>query len=126
MIFIAGASSLSHSLETIDSSDKEYFSSITFAFFGAILNPSSGKNVFKDLCKEELKDRKIVLWHDLINNTITEHKKSQTPALPVQELVKILQKIPNLFGIVHCVRNGAPDIFAELRKLPIFVIEVTK
>ena len=34
--------------------------------------------------------KKLVIWHDVINNTLTPHKK--TEACPISELLSILQK----------------------------------
>ena len=76
---------------------------------------------------EPLKDRQIILWHDLINNSITSHPKKKNTPLTLDELVSTLQNLQNLYCVVTCQRDGAPYIFDFLlNKLNCYVIDITK
>ena len=72
-----------------------------------------------------LKEKKLVIWHDAINNTPRPHKK--TEACLISELLSILQKYKSRFkAIVHIQRFGAPQSLSQLRYTGIVVIEAFK
>ena len=66
-----------------------------------------------------------VIWHDIINNTITPFK--QTKACPVPELIDILfQYKDRIAAIVYIKRFGAPLCLEYLRPTGIVVIDAFK
>ena len=66
-----------------------------------------------------------VIWHDVINNTITPFK--QTKASPVPELSDILlQYKDRIAAIVYIKRFGAPLCLEDLRSTGIVVIDDIK
>ena len=59
------------------------------------------------------------MWHNIINNTVTSPKSdNRTPLNGDQLKVEIerLQRKVDIVGIVHCVREGAPDVFNKLKE----------
>ena len=88
------------------------------------LQPPS-KDVYNYLKSEELRNTIIILWHDLINNTITPHKSNNYQPQSVNQLVASLRSLTNLCGIVDCQRTGSPNIFEDLRTLDCPIIQVT-
>ena len=69
----------------------------------------------------------IVVWHDLINNSISSHKSIKYRLSSVQELTKYLTTDDNNFkALVYCQRTGTSDIFEELLSTGILVLLVTK
>ena len=95
---------------------------------GFSLNPESvnkSKDVYNYLKSEELRNTRIILWHDLINNTITPHKSNNYQPQSVNQLVASLRSLPKLCGIVYCQRTGSPNIFENLRTLDCPIIQVT-
>ena len=125
MLEIIAASSLSHSIEQgLTPEQKNIVKQIVYAEGGFNLNPRTNfkfKNV-TDYIRATSKS--IILWHDLINNSITDFKKIKP--LTTQQLLDTLRSFNNLFAIVYCQRTGAENIFDELRTLDTIVIDVTK
>ena len=69
--------------------------------------------------------KKLVIWHDFINNTLTPHKK--TEASPITELLSIIQKYKTrIEAVVYIQRFGAPQALSQLRSTGIVVIEAFK
>ena len=70
----------------------------------------------------------VVIWHDVINNSITPHPSNYNNPLDTQQLILVLRKLPvNIKAIVYCQREGAPDIFPALNRnfLTIHVVKET-
>ena len=63
-----------------------------------------------------LEQQNIILWHDVINNSITKHYSNNNTAMKVEELMTELHNLPcRIVAIVYCQREGAEDIYATLR-----------
>ena len=71
--------------------------------------------------KKPLRNRNnIVLWHDVINNSITPHNSNNDHPLTIKQLLEVLKKYRHkLSAIVYNQRFGTPDLFETLcqRKL---------
>ena len=73
------------------------------------------------------KKRNLVIWHDLINNTLSGHPIKEIPAETPQSLVETLRSIKHkVSAIVYCQRLGTPDVYLELKTSGIPVISVRK
>ena len=58
----------------------------------------------------------IVLWHDVINNSITPHKSNNDHPLTIKQLLEVLKKYRHkLSAIAYNQRFGNPDLFETLR-----------
>ena len=58
---------------------------------------------------------KIIIWHDVINNSLTPHSSNFNNHLsPIQELRALLCDIA---AVVYCQRKCSPDVFQLLRQL---------
>lgn len=68
----------------------------------------------------------VILWHDVINNTITKHPKKRHIPLTADQLVVQLEAIPNLSGIVYIQREGANNIFPALVKSRFPTVHITR
>ena len=86
---------------------------------------NKSKDVYNYLKSEELRNTRIILWHDLINKTIKTHKSNNYQPQSVYQLVVSLRRLTNLCGIVYCQRTGSPNIFDDLRTLDCPIIQVT-
>ena len=76
---ILATSSLYISVEDLQISLRKQLRELVHAGPGFSLNPKSvnkSKDVYNYLKSEDLKNTRIILWHDLINNTITPHKSN--------------------------------------------------
>ena len=70
----------------------------------------------------------IVIWHDVINNSITSHSSYYNSRFDSQQLISALKKLPvRIKAIVYCQRKRAADIFADLNRhfLTIHVVKET-
>ena len=66
--------------------------------------------------KKPLRNRNnIVLWHDVINNSITPHKSKNNHPLTIKQLLEVLKTYQQkLSAIVYNQRFGTPDLFETL------------
>ena len=59
----------------------------------------------------------IIIWHDVINNSLTPHSSNYHKPLSPQALVHALSALPcDIVAIVYCQRNGSPDVFNLLQQ----------
>ena len=69
----------------------------------------------------------IVLWHDLINNTISPHSSNNKKPWTTERLVSELENYKNqIAAVVYCRRTKTPDISKELTTAGVLVIEVRR
>ena len=131
MVYLIGASSLYRAFNSSPYSLRSTIYKKSTAIPGLSLNPNSN-NRLKDLGflleRGQLRDRSdLVCWHDVINNSITEHKSNGNKALTVEQLLQILKKHSHKFAaIIYCQRFSTPNILEELRTLNILIIDVKK
>ena len=60
---------------------------------------------------------KIIIWHDVIKNSLTPHSSNYLNPLSPQALVHTLSALPcDIVAIVYCQRNGSPDVFRLLQQ----------
>ena len=129
MVHILAASSF-HINSLPYSSEKQFLGEITsvpgFSF------DRNSKNWFKNardlLQKGHLSNRKnLVVWHDLINNTISRRNSNNYQPCSVLELTSFLRtKKDHFSAFVYCRRICTDDIFQELLKCEGLVLSVTK
>ena len=127
MIKIVAASSLYHSINKLKPSEQEKLSDIVNSFPGLNLDPNTSNYCYDYVTSATLRNWNIILWRDLLNNTLTSHPRKKNTRQTVDELIETLKTIPNFFCVVTCQRQGAPYIFDKLVKaLKCYVIDVTK
>ena len=76
MVFIFAASSLHHALERLTPDKKEPIQSKTFSIPGLGLNKNTKnpKKIVQNLLDNDHKDKEnIVIWHDVLNNSLSRH-----------------------------------------------------
>ena len=60
---------------------------------------------------------KIIIWHDVINISLTPHSSNYHNPLSPQALVHTLSALPcDIVAIVYCQQNGCPDVFHLLQQ----------
>ena len=73
----------------------------------------------------ELKD--VVIWHDVINTSITWHTSNGFRSLSVTELLTILNQLEGrLRALVYCQRDWTPNTVEKLKSRSIIVLQVEK
>ena len=60
----------------------------------------------------------VVIWHDVLNNSISRHDSNNFCSLSVPDLVEVLKGFQNkLCALVYCHRYRTLDIFQQLKVL---------
>ena len=128
---IIGASSLHHALQTREPQlhqKAETLSANVYSDTGICLHPLA-RNTRKSL-QNIIKDfdygQEFIVWHDVINNTITDHPFDPRTPLSSAQLLKEIRALKQIVGVVYCEREGAPGIQSELETLNIPVVNVVK
>ena len=100
-----------------------------YAVPGLSLNPNTlnrGKNLRISLKQEPLASKQIILWRDVLNNSIYSHRTDNYTPFSLDELLAYLQSMRRQTNaIVYYRRTGTPDIFGDLRKTEIIVTKKT-
>ena len=121
MVFILAASSLHHALDTLACNERERYKDKIFSIPGLSLNPytKNPRKIVQNLVSKDLKDKKnLVIWHDVLNNSISSHDSNNFHALSVSELIEILKGLQDkLSALVYCHRYRSPYILDALNVL---------
>ena len=121
MVFILAASSLDHALETLIPEKRNHYKEKIFSIPGLSLNPhtKNPQKIVQNLLSKDLKDKNnIVIWHDVINNSISRHDSNNFNALSVHDLIEVLKSLQDkLSSLVYCHRFRTPYIFDALNVL---------
>ena len=131
MVFIIGASSLRAGIESTSGNQRKELSRKPFYVRRLSLKPNSISQILNLgflLRRGKLKFKtNIVLWHDVISNTITEHRLNYNRAETVDSLIATLRKFSHRIpAIIYCQREGSSYIFEELVSNGILVIPAAK
>ena len=66
-----------------------------------------------------------MIWHDVINNSITRHRSNNFNPVSGEKLVAILKGYPaKISAIVYCQRIGTEEIFEKLKNSSILTISI--
>ena len=69
----------------------------------------------------------MVVWHDVVNNTISSHKTNNYRPAGVEELTNYLKsKKQQILAIVYCRREGTPELFSQLLDTGVLINPATK
>ena len=124
IILVAAASFLYHSLKNLQK-DRVTVVELVYSSPGLNLDPNTSNCAYDYLSSPSLESCHIVLWHDLLNNTITSHPKKNLPQT-VEQLVPTIKTLRNIDCVVTCQRDGAPTILnTHLESLNFYVVDVT-
>ena len=129
MFFILGASSLHHALRTLPKQQQQQLSQRVRAIPGLSFNTHSvntRKTVQYHLSKF-LPHHEILIWHDIINNSISEHASKNNRPLSLDELLQVLSLYRNrIVAIVYCQRTNTEHIYPQLKKSGILIINIVR
>ena len=119
MVFILGASSLHRALQSLPPQAKKRYSKIVYTAPGLSLNPScrNPRKTVQFILKKFFPYRKdLVIWHDVLNNSISEHISNNFISLSSQKLVQtLIQYSASVKALVYCRRVGTKDIYRFLK-----------
>ena len=121
MVFIVAASSVHHALQTLTSENQKTYNEKVFSIPGLSLNPKTKnpRNIVQNLLSKGLSEKTdIVIWHDVLNNSISRHESNNFCPLTVSQLLDILKSFENkLRALVYCHRFRTPNILLDLKEI---------
>ena len=69
----------------------------------------------------------MVMWHDVVNNTITSHRTNKYRPACVEDLTNYLKsKRQQILSIVYCRREETPGLFNQLLGTGLLINPATK
>ena len=99
-----------------------------FAVQGLSIN-SATTNKLKDL-KYLIKrgsigfERDIILWHDVISNSVSKHKSNNNTACSSSKLISLIDQFKDkIAAIIYLQREGAPNLFQPLINAKILTMD---
>ena len=130
MVRSLAASSLHHAIETVNSEQQKAINEKVYSIPGLSLNinAKNPQKIVQNLIEKDFKDEKeLIIWHDVINNSICKHKSNFYRALSVIDLVNVLKSYQHrIRALVYCQRNRKPDIFLQLKETNNLVLNIEK
>ena len=129
MVFILGASSFHHALEKFPAKAKKRYAKIVYTAPGLSFNPSckNPRKTVQFILKHFFPYRRdLVIWNDVLNNSISQHVSSNYTSLTPQELVNTLNQFrSNVAALLYCRGDGTKDIYGFLKR-QFFTISILK
>ena len=98
MVFISAASSSHYAFETLTLEEKTCYKDKIYSITGLSLNPitkKSSKIVEHLLAKDRKEKKDIVIWHDVLNKSVSRHDSNNFQALAVSQLIDVLKGFQN-------------------------------
>ena len=121
MVFIVAASSVDHAFDTLNPENRKTCNEKIFSVPGLSLNVNTKnpKKIVQNLLSKEFPEKTdIVIWHDVLNNSIPRHESNKFSPLPVSQLLDILKSFENkLRAVVYCHRFRTPNILLNLKEI---------
>ena len=129
-MLIVSASSLYHAFYQQPPDQQEKVKNKVYMLPGLSLNcrAINPKKVLQNLLETDLKGKTdIVIWHDVINNSLSKHKSNRNKPPKVPELLKVLEALKDkVSALVYCHRYHTPDIFDILSQQSIPVLNIVR
>ena len=69
----------------------------------------------------------IVVWNDVVNNSLSQHKSNGYTQLSGNQLKSVLSRYLNrIKSIIYCQRRKLPDVFQTLKKTKLPVVSIIR
>ena len=115
MVFILAASSLHHAIKTLPQAIQDHYKIGIYALPGLSFNPNAVKvrKTAQFQLSHFFRDKKrLVIWHDVVNNSLSRHRSNNNKPLTTPQLIAVLEEYQErIEAIVYCPREGTPDIY---------------
>ena len=129
MVYIIGASSLNATIGRVPYKFRTELFGKSYSLGGLSFNWKA-KNPMKVL-QNLLTGRnilarkvKVIIWHDIINNSINKHRSNNYRSTSVEKLLQILRDFSHrIEAVVYCRREGAPDNFCKILESKITILD---
>ena len=132
MVFTIAASSLHHSVNTLPLTLQkpldDTFKAVPGLSFN--LNANNRQKTVQYLLSNSPKckiDKNFIIWHDVINNSLSKHRSNNDNPLTPESLIKILKEYKNkISAIIYVHRQNTPNFYGRLVEIGILTINVTE
>ena len=130
MVYIIGASSLNATIKRIPYKFRSELVGRSYSLGGLSFNENANNplKVLQTLLRGQgilARKHKVIIWHDVISNSINKHKSNNYRAISAEKLLEILREFSHrIEAVVYCRREGAPDIFRKLLESEITILDV--
>ena len=130
MVFILAASSLHHAIKTAPQVTQNRYKPNIYALTGLSFNPNALKLRKTAQCQLShfVHDKnRLVIWHDVVNNSLSRHRSHNNKPLTPSQLISVLENYQECIeAIVYCPREGTPDIYDQLKRSTLVIIHLVK
>ena len=102
MVNILAASSVDHALDTLNRESRKNYREKIFSITGLSVNHylKNPKKIVQNVLSKGLVEKNdYVIWHDVLNNSISKHESNNYRALTVPQLLEKLKSIENKPGL---------------------------
>ena len=118
MVYVLAASSVHHAIDAFNSQQQSKYKDKVYAIPSLCLNPyaKNSRKIVQVLFPTSLKDKtEVIVWHDVLNNSICRHIYQP---LSVPDLINVLKALQDkLSALGYCQRDRTPDIFDSCEEL---------
>ena len=126
MVFLVGASCLDNAFNSLERLKQKGLMRKILAIQGLSLNPQAldpRKKLQNFLLRS--KTEKLVIWHDVISNSISKHRSNRNRPCQTKKLLDILCSFKNrIEAILYVQRANSPNILQKLKSTGILVLDV--
>ena len=130
MVFILAASSLHHAIKTLTQALQDHYKKRIYTLPGLSFNPNAEKvrKTAQFQLSHSFRDKKrLVVWHDVVNNSLSRlRSKNNKPLTPSQLIAELEEYQECVEAIVYCPREGTPDIYDQLKRSTLVTIHIVK
>ena len=120
MVFLLAASSLHHAIKTFPQALQDHYKKRIYALPGLSFNPNAVKvrKTAQFQLSHFFRDKKrLVIWHDVVSNSLSRHRSNNNKPLTPSQLIAVLEEYQErIEAIVYCPREGTPDIYEQLKR----------
>ena len=99
---------------------QDHYKKGIYALPGLSFNPNAvkvRKNAQFHLSHFFRDEKRLVIWHDVVNNSLSRHRSNNNkPFTPSQLIAELEEYQERIEAIVYCPREGTPDIYDQLKR----------
>ena len=125
MVFILAASSLHHAIKTAPQVTQNRYKFNVYALPGLSFNPNALKvrKTAQFQLSHFFHDKKrLVIWHDVLNNSLSRHRSNNNKPLTRSQLISVVENYQErIEAIVYCPREGT-----QLKRSTLVTIHLVK
>ena len=131
MLLLVGASCLDNAYRSLSFTTRKRLKKGIHALRGLSLNPKSISplKILQNLLKKKrfLESKKIIIRHDVVNNSISKHRSNRDNPCEIDKLPEILTGLKqNIETILYCRWMGSPNLFKQLKETGILILDVRR